>query len=333
MALPAYREWKRLQVVEAFAQRGIDAAVERTVSIAPGTRRRITLAVAHEPSGVLLGFSRRASHEIIAIDVCPVAVSAIAARLGFLSELAGAVVPRGRSGRMTVVATDSGLDIAIDADQPLGRTIRERVAALSAEPALARLAIDGEVVTMARRPAIAIGAATLLPVAGGFLQASAEAEAAIAAEVLTGTAAKGPIADLFCGIGTLSLRLAARAAVTAIDGDAALVGALTESARHARGLKAITARVRDLFRNPLAPVELKPFATVVFDPPRAGAIAQATALAKSAVPQVVAISCNPATLARDARILIDGGYRLERVTPIDQFLWSGHVEAVAAFSR
>ncbi|MCW5695927.1 MAG: class I SAM-dependent RNA methyltransferase [Bauldia sp.] len=334
LATPAYLEWKRLQVVEAFAQRGIDAAVEPTVAIAPGTRRRVTFAIVHEADGPVLGFSRRASHDVVAIAACPVAVPAIATRLGLLRALAGAVVPRGRSARMTVVAADNGLDVAIDADRPLGRAIRERLAGLSADPALARLSIDGEAVTMAWRPEIAIGKASLLPVPGGFLQASEEAEAAIAGLVAAGVGkTRGPVADLFCGIGTLSLRLAASAPVTAVDGDGGLLTALTESAKRAQGLKPIATRVRDLFRNPMAPAELKPFATVVFDPPRAGAKAQAEALAKSAVPRVVAVSCNPATLARDARILIDGGYRLERVTPVDQFLWSAHVEAVAVFSH
>jgi 23S rRNA (uracil1939-C5)-methyltransferase len=142
-----------------------------------------------------------------------------------------------------------------------------------------------------------------------------------------------PVADLFCGAGTFTLRLARRAAVTAVEGDAALLAALDMGVRHARGLKPVTVRKRDLFRNPLAAAELNGFGAVVFDPPAAGAKAQAEALAAAKVPKVVAVSCNPATLARDARILTDGGYRLTRVLPVDQFLFSAEVEAVATFER
>ncbi len=90
---------------------------------------------------------------------------------------------------------------------------------------------------------------------------------------------------------------------------------------------------RDLFANPLAPAELDRFGAVVFDPPAAGAKAQAQAIAAARVAKVVAVSCNPGTLARDARILIDGGYRLVRVLPVDQFLWSAEIEAVATFEK
>jgi 23S rRNA (uracil1939-C5)-methyltransferase len=151
--------------------------------------------------------------------------------------------------------------------------------------------------------------------------------------VIAGIGDAKRVADLFAGIGTFSLRLARSARIAAFDGDATAIAALESGARRATGLKPVTAARRDLFASPLTPLELLPFDAVVFDPPRAGARSQAEQLAASAVPRVVAVSCNPATLARDARILIDGGYRLTGVTPIDQFLWSAHIEAVAVFER
>jgi 23S rRNA (uracil1939-C5)-methyltransferase len=173
----------------------------------------------------------------------------------------------------------------------------------------------------------------LLPTPGGFTQAVQSAEEALAAAVTAHVGNAAPVADLFAGIGTFTFRLAAKAPVTAVEGDAALVAAIEQAAHKARGLKKITARRRDLFANPLAPRELDSFGAVVFDPPAAGAKAQAEMLAKSQVAKVVAVSCNPATLARDARILIDGGYRLTRVLPVDQFLFSAEIEAVATFAR
>ena len=155
----------------------------------------------------------------------------------------------------------------------------------------------------------------------------------MAEAVEEGSGANGPFADLFAGVGTFALRLARRGSVLAVEGDEAAAAAIGTAARRAKGLKPITARRRDLFRNPLAPEELRDFAAVVFDPPRAGAKAQAEALAAAGVPRIVAVSCNPATLARDARILIDGGYRLTRVLPIDQFVFSSEIEAVATFER
>ena len=168
---------------------------------------------------------------------------------------------------------------------------------------------------------------------GAFLQATAAGEAALAALVLEHCGKAGRIADLFAGVGPFALRLAERARVTAVDSDKEAVAALKRAAETTQGLKPVTTEARDLFRRPLAADELKPFDAVVFDPPRQGAEAQARALAASAVPVVVAVSCNPATFARDARILVDGGYRLTRVTPIDQFLYSPHVEIVARLEK
>ena len=165
------------------------------------------------------------------------------------------------------------------------------------------------------------------------MQAARSAEAALADAVTAHVGEAGPVADLFAGIGTFTFRLAERAAVSAVEGDASMVAALEAAARRATHLKRVTARQRDLFANPLSPAELEPFGAVVFDPPAAGAKAQAEMLAKSKVGKVVAVSCNPATLARDARILIDGGYRLIRVLPVDQFLFSAEIEAVATFVR
>jgi 23S rRNA (uracil1939-C5)-methyltransferase len=204
---------------------------------------------------------------------------------------------------------------------------------IAAQHRLARLTRHGELVLMRNAPVLAIGNAEVTLPPGSFLQATTAGEAALAVLVAGHAGRAKHIADLFCGVGPFALRLAAKARISAFDSDAVAVAALQKAASTAPGLKPVKAGARDLFRRPLMPQELRDYATVVFDPPRQGAPAQATQLAASKVPVVIAVSCNAATFARDARILVDGGYRLEGVTPVDQFKYTAHVELVARFSR
>ncbi len=334
LAAPDYLAWKREQVIAAFAQRGIAAAVAPVIAVPPDSRRRAVLTAEQRDGTVVVGFHRAGSHDVVAITGCRVLVPPILRRRERLAALAAPFLRPGVRARLTVLAADNGLDVTLDdVGRPGAGAAAAAIAVAATDPAIARLAIAGEVVFQAREPEVTAGAIILLPPPGGFLQAVRSAEDALAEAVLTGIGPARAVADLFAGAGTFTFRLARRAKVTAVEGEAALVTALERAARRATGLKPVTARRRDLFRNPLAPAELAGFDAVVFDPPRAGAKAQAEALARSAVPRVVAVSCNPATLARDARILVDGGYRLADVQPVDQFLWSAHIEAVATFVR
>ena len=281
----------------------------------------------------MLGFQRRGSNEIVAIEECPVLVPAIVARLGLLRELAAITGKPKRAVRLAVLAADNGLDIAIGGGGKPDRRLLAALGGFGAEADIARLTLDGQTVFLNRRPELDAGGVALMPIPGGFVQAVATAEEALAEIVCDHVGAAAPVLDLFAGCGTFTLRLARRAPVTAVEGEAALLTALDEASRYAKGLKAITTRRRDLFRNPVSPPELEGYAAVVFDPPAAGAKAQCEAIAASRVPKVAAVSCNPATFARDARILIDGGYRLDRVTPVDQFLYAAELELAATFSR
>jgi 23S rRNA (uracil1939-C5)-methyltransferase len=211
------------------------------------------------------------------------------------------------------------------------------LARIAARHGLARVTVGGEVLVELGRPELRMGEAEVAVPPGAFVQAVRQSEEAmrdLTAAALDGAAARsGRIADLFCGVGTFTLALARRSRVLAVDADAAAVAALTGAARHAQGLKPIDARVRDLMREPLTARELDPFSAVVLDPPRAGAQAQARELARSGVHTVVAVSCDPGTLARDAQILTDGGYAVASVTPIDQFVYTAHVETVAVLRK
>jgi 23S rRNA (uracil1939-C5)-methyltransferase len=327
-----YQAWKRDLVVHAFAQRGIETEVDPVVPVGPHSRRRAVFTLARDEKGLVLGFNKRDSHDVLAIEECPLLVPEIETRRDKLAALANRLVDQGKRARMTVVSTDTGLDVSLEGARKPGRADYEALGRAAVDGAICRLTVDGAEIVMSRVPEIRNDPIVLYPSPGGFLQATASSELAMA-DLVDGAIGKssGPVLDLFSGIGTFTLKLARRFPVLAVEGETKLLEALDRSMRFSKGIRAVTTRRRDLFLNPMAPVELKDFKAVVFDPPRAGAKAQAETLAKSVVPKIVGVSCNPATLARDARILIDGGYKLTRVTPVDQFLWSGHIEVVATF--
>jgi 23S rRNA (uracil1939-C5)-methyltransferase len=256
----------------------------------------------------------------------------MAAALTSAREIAAALRPLGKPLDISMTATLSGLDVDFRGTGPLDFTLRQALIAVATQCDLARLANHGEILIEHRAPEVLMGAARVRPPPGGFLQATAEGERLLAALAIE--AVKGErVADLFCGAGAFALRLAERFKIHAVETDANALAALIRAARETPSLLPISHEQRDLFRQPLTREELKRFDTILFDPPRAGAAAQVAEIAKSGVARVVAVSCNSATFARDARTLIDGNYRLERATPIDQFRFSPHVEIIGVFTR
>jgi 23S rRNA (uracil1939-C5)-methyltransferase len=330
----AYLAFKREQVAAAFGARGIEAPVAHVVSVGLGARRRVTLAARRTGRGVMLGFYEAKGQDIVDLHECPVTASAIVRALPALKRLVEPLATRRLPVRLTVTLASNGLDVAIE-DFPgeLGPDARERLAREAAAAKLARVTIAGDTLYQSTIPAVRFGTANVVLPPRAFLQAAPAAEAEMVRLVIGAVDGAKRIADLFCGLGTFTFPLAGRANVLAVDGDRQAISALENAAKRTPGLKPIETKVRDLFREPLSVKELERFDAVVFDPPRAGAAQQAAVLAASRVATIVAVSCNPATLARDARILIDGGCQLERVTPIDQFLFSPHIEAVAVFGR
>ena len=334
MALPAYERWKRELVLHALEGQGIEAEVAPLHRCRPGTRRRMMFTARRTESGLILGFNQAQSHHIVAIDTCPVGDPRIVGALAGLKRVAAAVCATGKPFRMTVLSSDTGLDVAVEGAGRLSeRQRRNAVETILGERAVARLAVDGEVLIETRRPVLKFGAASVAPPPGAFVQASAAAEEHMAGLVTSHLSGCRRIADLFSGSGTFALRLAQTAAVQAAEADEKALAALDEASRHTAGTRPVKVERRDLFRRPMMAAELKPFDGAVFDPPRAGAEAQARELARSGVGRIAAVSCNPVTLARDLRILCDGGFRIRSVHPVDQFLWSPHVEAVALVLR
>lgn len=329
----AYAAWKRGLVATALAHRGIDCAVDPLVDAHGVGRRRTTLHVRFARGMPRAGFMAARSHDLIDLDACPILVPALADAPALARALAMPFAARGKPFDVHLTATGTGIDIDLRGVGATGLDARLDLPAIAEAHDLARITVGGELIVERHAPRIMCGPARVTLPPGAFLQATGAGEAALATLVQAHAGDAGTIADLFCGIGPFALRLAQKAEIFAADSNNAAIAALDTAARHTPGLKPVTTVRRDLFRNPLGADELKRHAAVVFDPPRAGAEAQARELAASVVPVVIAVSCDPASFARDAAILIAGGYRLTRVTPVDQFRHAPHVELVARFAR
>lgn len=335
-----YLAWKREQVRIALSKERIETDILPTFASPPGTRRRLAL---HARKGggrgqVRLGFKERRSWSLVDIQTCVIADPRLVAALPALRALAEPFLEHPKSApTLHVTWTSTGLDVDVTGVEAksggLSADARMRAAEAASAGDMARVSLAGEVIYGMRLPVVKLGAAAVVLPTGAFMQAVPSAEAAMAAAACEGVAGARRIADLYCGVGTFTFRLAQIAPVLAVDASAPAIAALRAAIATAPGLKTITAEARDLARRPVLHGELNKIDAVVFDPPRAGALEQTRELALSKVGRVVGVSCNPQTFARDARVLVDAGFTLERVLPVDQFLWSPHVELVGVFSR
>jgi 23S rRNA (uracil1939-C5)-methyltransferase len=334
-----YGAWKTDQVRLALARRGFeDPPLRPLVRIPGGARRRAGFAVERIGQSVVVGFHARESSRIVDAGSCLVLTSDLVALLRRLGERLRGFVGNGERLDVTATQTEGGIDLLIKGKHPLSLAAREALAALAGAADLARVSWQSEAgppepVAMRRPARMTFGDVPVDLPPGAFLQPSAAGEAALVAAVTGALADCRRVADLYAGCGTFAFPLARTARVHAVEGDGDAVGALTAAIRSAGLSGRVTAAQCDLASDPLVEEDLACFDGAVFDPPRAGAKAQCERLARSTVRSIVAVSCDPATFARDARILVDGGYRLLDVTPIDQFIWSAHVELVAAFQR
>ena len=326
---PAYAAWKHRLVATALANAGISAEVAPLVDAHGAGRRRVVF----HARDVAVGFMEARAHKIVEIDACPLLENGLAPALGAARALARALKSAGKPLDIAVTASSEGLDIDLRGCGALEEEEARALVALAEALDLARLSNHGRILAFRRRPTIKIGKAKLSPPPGAFLQATAQGEEEISRLAMQGVGKAKRVADLFCGSGAFALRLCEVARVDAFDENVEAIAALQEAARTLTGAKPLEAHRRNLFDNPLRADELEIFDAVVFDPPRVGAAAQAGELARSKVPIAVAVSCNAQSFARDAKLLIDGGFALERVTPIDQFRYAAHVELVAVFKR
>lgn len=336
-SLPAgpYAAWKRDLVVQALRQAGLEGDVAPLVDAHGAGRRRAT---AHARAGspgqsTQVGFMEARAHRIVDIEACPILEPAMASALSVARQLAVVLADTGKPLDILVTATESGLDVDLRGLGPADDALTLRLVATARALDLARLSNHGDILVEARVPRLTMGEAAVVLPPGAFLQATVLGESVLAERVLAGVGAARRVADLFCGIGTFALRLARSAAVEAWDSEPRAIAALVRAAQSTPALRPVAAIVRDLVHRPLRAEELASFDAIVFDPPRAGAAAQSAQIAASGVPTVLAVSCDPGTFARDAATLVGGGYRLDDVTPVDQFRHSAHVEIVAVFRR
>lgn len=314
---------------------GLPAQTHPVALSPPRSRRRASLKALKRSGRLSLGFHSEGTHALVDITDCPLLAPELMTLLPQLRLLLKARLKDGQGAGIAMTLSDDGIDLLLANVSAEGLAAIEALSDFAASHDLARLSVEGpggiDTLVERRQPTLRMGGVVVpLPVAP-FLQATREGEAALVAAVLAAVGDAGRVADLFCGLGTFALPLSQRSAVLAMDAAGPAVMALGVAGRRA-GRK-VEVQHRDLFRRPLAGKELAGLDVVVFDPPRAGAEAQARALAASAVPVVVAVSCNPNSFGRDAKILVEGGYTLTALWPVAQFRWSSHVELVARFER
>ncbi|OAN67713.1 RNA methyltransferase [Sulfitobacter sp. EhC04] len=326
-------EWKQEFVRISLNAHGLETEFRPIVTSPPQSRRRAVFAARRTKKGAMAGFHGRASDVIIEIPDCKLLHPDLMAGLAIAERLAMIGTSRKAALAVTVTQSDVGLDVAVAQGKPLDGPLRQTLAQVTEELGLARLSWENETVAMRVPPIQHFGRADVTPPPGAFLQATKEGEAALCDAVRDAVGPAARIADLFAGCGTFTLPLAEKASVMAVESEAEMLEALDHGWRMAGGLKPVTTQARDLYRRPMLPDELARMDAIVLDPPRAGAERQVAEIILTKVPRIAYVSCNPVTFARDAAMLVGGGYSLDWVQVVDQFRWSSHVELAACFSR
>ncbi len=330
----AYVRWMGERIGHALGQAGVTIGELMPAHLSPPrSRRRAALRAVRHGRTVTLGFHIEGTHRVLDLAECHVLRPELFALLAPLRPLLATLLRDGEGAGVSATLTDTGIDLMLSNVAADGAGALTALSGFAAAHDLARLSVETalgvETIALARAPAVCFGGTMVEVPPAPFLQATREGEAALVAAVRAAIGARARVADLFCGLGTFALPIAAAGArVSAIDASGPAIAAL---GRAAAGK--VSTEHRDLFRRPLTAAELGRFDAIIFDPPRAGAKAQAAGIARSNVPTVVAVSCNPATFARDAALLREGGYALARLWPVGQFRWSSHVELVAEFTR
>ena len=322
------------RIVSALAAQGLPRPDILPAHISPpNSRRRASLHAERRGKQVALGFNAEASHRIVDMRECHILRPELFALVAPLRRLLGELLPQRGTGGVRMTLADQGVDLLLDRVEAGSLSAAEALGAFALEHRLARLSLDdgyGPQTRWEPEPVtVTLGGVSVPLPHAAFLQATAEGEGALVSAVRDAVGEARIVADLFAGIGTFALALEGR--ILAAEGGRDAAAALKAAAN--RSQRQLFVDHRDLFRRPLTSEELGRFEAVVLDPPRAGAKEQVPLLARSSVPRVAYVSCNPATFARDAKTLADGGYRLDWVKPVGQFRWSTHVELVGAFSR
>ena len=326
-------QWKSDVIAEGLAARGLKTEIRPMTTSPPSTRRRAVFHARRTKTGAMIGFKMRGTDTLVEVPDCQVLDPGILAVMPFLKNLTRRYASRKGEIDWAVTLSHAGLDIDIRGARILTPEEISELANQSGSAGIARLTWDGEDVAVHAHPTQIFGGTPVVPPPASFLQATQHGEEALWTSVSEALKGAKSVVDLFAGCGTFALRSAAHSEVSAYENAPEMIAALSHAWRQKQGLKGVNALSRDLFRRPLLPMELDKFDAIIIDPPRAGAEAQTREIAKSSVPRICAVSCNPITFARDAQILSDGGYTLDWLQPVDQFRWSAHVELAAQFTK
>ncbi len=333
MAPAEYRALKRDIVVRALARHGIEAEVAQALEVPEGTRRRCVFKIAKRGGEIAIGFHARASHDIVDMRACRVLTPALVALVPRLRAIMGEVLRDNDGVEARVTQTDNGFDLLLRWKKPSVPGLIARLAAWAERSDVARITSNNDILVELAAPALSIAQVQVRLPPGAFLQPTREGEMFLQDGVAEALSKARSAVDLFAGCGTFSLALARRMKVHAVELDAAQLAALAAATRAATGLKPVGTEKRDLFKRPLSAREFASFDAAILDPPRAGAAAQVAELARSGLRRIVYVSCDADSFARDARVLMGAGYKIGNVTPVDQFLWSEHIELVTCFTR
>jgi 23S rRNA (uracil1939-C5)-methyltransferase len=335
IAAPALAAWKRDLIAQALQRQGVPfGALAPTMTVPPRSRRRAELHARKTAQGVKLGFMARGAHVVADVRMCEILAPPLMDLVPALRQELDGLLPPHKTAAVAMLASRTGVDLALGLPDPvLDARARQALVEMAQRLDLTRLSVGGEPVVQRREPIVSLAGVAVLAPVEGFFQAAEEAERALQSFALEAAGWAKSALDLFAGSGTFTFALAAHMPVTAIEQDNEAVSALSAAAKRAKGLRPVQTERRDLFRRPLLPMDLDLYDVAVIDPPRAGARAQCAELARSKLPVIIMASCNPATFARDAAALVQGGYALERILPVDQFRWAPHVELIARFVR
>jgi 23S rRNA (uracil1939-C5)-methyltransferase len=328
-----YRARKREIIARALSQHGLNIAIEEAVSVPPRTRRRAALKATKVGSSVAIGFSAAASHSIVDMHECHVLTPGLTALVQGLREMMAALLRGGESIDLGVTETDTGFDLRLAWDRRIAPSHSGEIARWAQRLGIARVTVGDDIAAMFSVPSLRVAGAVVHPPPFAFLQPTVPGELALQSRVASALKGATQVADLFAGCGTFSLALAPISAVHAVEIDGPMLAALGEASRRTPGLRPVTTERRNLFRRRLTSDELGRFDAIVLDPPRAGALAQAKLLAQSRVRRIAYVSCDAQSFARDCATLLDGGYATDAVTPVDQFIWSEHIELMAVFEK
>jgi len=326
-------EWKTKKTKDTLAAVGLAPEFRKIITSPPNSRRRATFTARRTKKSAMVGFLGRASDTITEISECAVSDQSLLSAFDTFKDFAKIGGSRKNSIRISATISNTGLDVQVGDAKELSPTEVALLGQLCAKAKITRLVWNNDLVAMEAPPSQTFDGIEVVPPAGAFLQATKEGEIALINTVKEIVGNANNVVDIFAGCGTFALPLAKEASVSAFEGEKEMIAALDNAWRNSAGLKKVIAEARDLFRRPLMIDELNKFDAVVIDPPRAGAAAQVEELAKSSVPKIAFVSCNPTTFARDAQTLCASDYPLDWVQVVDQFIWNPHVELVAQFTK